>query len=157
MHHSPSVLLFVLLPSWSDVAVLGLDCGAHVCCSSLGPLPCSWGGCVFWLLNADGASNATLPATLASAGACPLENSTLHLDQKYIKHLAPNVFKGMSGMARLRLNSNEIASLPAGVFNDLRSLTLLSLQYNKLETISSGVLDSLPHLAARPPSCVYKR
>ena len=75
-------------------AVSGLDT-----CKWMGALPCSW----FILDNSS---------TLIRTGNCTEICGTLYLDERGIRHLAPNVFTRMAQLQRLHLNGNLLNDVP---------------------------------------------
>ena len=110
------------------------------CCTQDNPeMPCLWGGCRFSLDEVSG--------TLSSSGTCSSASVELWLNDRRIKRLAPDVFKGMRGMTELYLWGNEIASLPIGVFDDLINLKWLEMGANKLVGLSYA-FDELRNLKA---------
>jgi len=109
--------------------VSGLDT-----CKWIGALPCSWDECCFILDKRS---------TLIRTGNCTEICGTLYLDERGIRHLAPNVFARMAQLQRLRLNGNLLNDVPPGVFSNLLNLTLHTLRHDNIKTMPSTIFDGL--------------
>jgi len=102
-------------------------------------LPCSFGGCKFYL-DANGFLDRT--------GSCPSQGGTLDLHGQGIKGLREDVFSNMSACERLYLGDNDlyIGGLRAAVFNGLTNLKYLDLEYNELPNLPEAIFNGLTNL-----------
>ena len=72
-----------------------------------------------------------------------IEETTIKLNEKDIKNIQPDTFKGLKNLQKLNLNYNQIETIESGAFNGLTKLEELYLEYNQITTIKPDIFNGL--------------
>ena len=95
-------------------------------------LPCSFGGCIFSLVQDN---------VLQRNGTCAGQAGDLYLNSRGIKTVPADVFHNMGSLETIRLSSNQLQALPAGLFVNNTALTSIFLHSNQLQAVPAGLFD----------------